>query len=123
MILKNNLFSIKEKQIVDNVYTYIIHLIPDCFIYKAHFPEIPITPGVCIIQMVKELLEDVVEKKLSISCISNAKFLSVMQPEGQTIKVILSKIKENEGVFAVQSLVSEENGVNYAKISIQAVVA
>ena len=29
---------------------------PDHLIYKAHFPGQPVTPGVCILQMIRELL-------------------------------------------------------------------
>ena len=39
-----------------------IRLLPDNVIYKAHFPEKPITPGVCIVQMAVELFARCVAK-------------------------------------------------------------
>lgn len=55
MQLKNNLYKIIRKEGVGPVVNYAIELIPSCVIYAAHFPGEPITPGVCIVQMGKEL--------------------------------------------------------------------
>ena len=50
------------------------------FIYKAHFPDEPVTPGVCIIQIAKELMEDHLKQPLDIKTIKNVKFLNVISP-------------------------------------------
>lgn len=34
----------------------VIQLLPDCAIYKAHFPGYPITPGVTLLQTALELM-------------------------------------------------------------------
>ena len=54
----NNLYHIVSKDVVDASIRYNIHLDASHFIYQAHFPDEPITPGVCIIQIAKELLEE-----------------------------------------------------------------
>ena len=46
-------------------------------IYKAHFPGNPITPGVCLLQIVTEILE----KQLEISQIKNVKFFKPVGPQ------------------------------------------
>ena len=46
---------------------------PDHLIYKAHFPGQPVTPGVCILQMLQELLSVQYDKQLFIKNIKNAK--------------------------------------------------
>ena len=33
-----------------------IHLYAEHPIYKGHFPQIPIAPGVCLVQIIKEIL-------------------------------------------------------------------
>ena len=33
-----------------------VQFLPDSPIYAAHFPEFPITPGVCLVQMALELM-------------------------------------------------------------------
>mgnify|MGYP004451969667 CR=1 FL=1 len=123
MKLKDNLFNIQEKNITEDAARYAITLNSKSVIYTAHFPGHPITPGVCVIQIVKELLEDYTGKNLSISSISNAKFLSVIQPCEQILSVTLSKVNEENGIYSLQSIISEEDGPVYAKISLKAVVA
>lgn len=49
-------------------------------IYRAHFPGSPITPGVCIIQMAVEIFEELSGRKLQITEIRDAKFLSPVVP-------------------------------------------
>ena len=79
MKLKNYLYievdTDKESQTVS------IELLRDCIIYKAHFPEQPVTPGVCIISMATELLETLSGMSLSLTEVLNAKFLAVINPD------------------------------------------
>ncbi|NLE64007.1 MAG: beta-hydroxyacyl-ACP dehydratase [Bacteroidales bacterium] len=49
-------------------------------IYQAHFKGNPITPGVCIVQIAKELAEILNGHSLMISEIKNLKFLNVIIP-------------------------------------------
>ncbi len=50
-------------------------------IYKAHFPGNPITPGVCLLQIVTEILEKQLEMEISISQIKNVKFFKPVGPQ------------------------------------------
>ena len=88
MKLKNELYLIKE---MDNN-SVSIELLRDSVIYRAHFPEQPITPGVCIIQIATELLSEMYAHMFELSRISNAKFLVVINPENT--KEVTYKIKK-----------------------------
>ena len=50
-------------------------------IYKGHFPEVPVVPGVCQMQVVKEVLSDVLKKELTLIAADNMKFMAVINPE------------------------------------------
>ena len=80
MKLLNNLYRISEREITALSARYSIVLEEKYFIYKAHFPDEPITPGVCVIQIAKELLEDYAQKRYTIKTIKNVKFLNVISP-------------------------------------------
>lgn len=80
MTLRNQLYKITGKDEADGELRYEIMLNEQHFIYRAHFPGNSITPGVCIIQIAKELLEDHLVEKLSIKNVKNVKFLSVISP-------------------------------------------
>lgn len=76
MKLQNNLYSISSAESS----SFRVDLNPECLIFKAHFPEQPITPGVCIIQIACELLNNLLEKDVTLVEVINAKFLSVINP-------------------------------------------
>ena len=78
MILKNNLYKISASNIEEKSFN--LELVPDCVIYQAHFPEQPITPGVCIIQIASELLNELLQTEYKLTTVSNAKFLAVINP-------------------------------------------
>lgn len=96
MKLKNNLYTIANKQLTGLQGSYQLSLNPDCVIYQAHFPGEPITPGVCIVQMGKEVLEDALGKDLEITLVKNVKFLSIISPlENKEITYLLKKVEES----------------------------
>ena len=118
MTLKNNLYYIQNQDNINSTFT--IELNPDCFIYKAHFPELPITPGVCIIQVAKELFSELCGATLDLESVSNAKFLSVINPE-VTSKLTYSfnkvTISEDSSQYKVSVVVADEK-TTYTKLSL-----
>lgn len=100
MQLKNNIYKIIGKEDESGVVDYTIQLIPSCFIYQAHFPGEPITPGVCIVQIGKELVEDLLTEQtshsqpLEIIKVKNVKFLSIISPN--EAKQLVCQIKKME---------------------------
>lgn len=86
MLLKNSLYTIEklEKPMEGVGGSFLLRLHPDHVIYQAHFPGEPITPGVCIVQIGKELMEELVGKSLEVARVKNVKFLSVISPMDTT---------------------------------------
>lgn len=52
-------------------------------IFKGHFPSQPVVPGVCMMQMVKELLEAQTDKVLWLRNAGQVKFLQLITPDIQ----------------------------------------
>jgi len=120
MQLKNNLYTIVHKEVEGQTNSYTIELNPSCIIYQAHFPGEPITPGVCIVQMGKELLEDLLAASLEIVKVKNVKFLSVISPkETTTIVYQMKKVERSEDGKEVKAqLVATSEEEPKAKISL-----
>lgn len=97
MILKDNLYTVAGMD-MENHRAYVT-LCRDSVIYKAHFPERPVTPGVCIVQMAVELLGLLLGRKYALLEVSNAKFLSVISPQDMP-----------QVSYAFSGLVPEEDG-------------
>ena len=58
-----------------------IELNPDHELYKGHFPQIPVAPGVCLIQAIKEILMTKFQTKLTLTEGTNIKFLILINPK------------------------------------------
>ncbi len=66
---------------------------PEHVIYKAHFPGHPITPGVCIIQVITEVLEQELGTPLELALVKNLKFISTISPvDDSTVTINLSQV-------------------------------
>lgn len=57
-----------------------LELMANHILYKGHFPEHPIVPGVCIMQLIKECVESILEKELQYQYVSSCKFLQAIDP-------------------------------------------
>lgn len=81
-MLNDNFYSILELTTTSSNKSAVfsIELDSEHIIYKAHFPNNPITPGVCIVQIAKELLSIIFKAKVEIHKIKSVKFLSPIIP-------------------------------------------
>ena len=106
MKLINSLYKVVAKNVVDSTLRYDILLDANHFIYQAHFPGEPITPGVCIIQIAKELLEEHLNQKFNIKMIKNVKFLNVISPvERPQITYVFEKMTVDDTTKTCQAQV------------------
>lgn len=88
-----------------------VHLNKDHEIFKGHFPGNPVMPGVCMIQIVKELTEGVMGKELFLSVSSNIKFMAIINPEVNPDLKLIIDITENSEEVKVKNITSFEETV------------
>ena len=115
----NNLYHIVSKDVVDASIRYNIHLDASHFIYQAHFPDEPITPGVCIIQIAKELLEEHLGIGLEIQKVKNVKFLNVISPLATpNVTYVFEKIMPDDAEKTYKVMTQVSSGeTSLAKLS------
>ena len=79
-------------------------------IFEGHFPGHPVVPGVCMMQMVKEIMEQVFKKKTNLVSAADMKFLAIINPEENTnIQAVLKyKIEENRYMTVWASLFKDD---------------
>lgn len=75
-------------------------------IFKGHFPGNPVTPGVCMMQIVKELTEEFTGKKLFLKSASNVKFMAIINPFETPELSLQLDITENETDIKVKNTTS-----------------
>jgi 3-hydroxyacyl-[acyl-carrier-protein] dehydratase len=80
-MLLDNFYTVTEKEFSAGTGSATIAIDKAHAIFGGHFPGQPVVPGVCMMQIVRELAEQFVSKKLRITEGDNLKFLSVINPE------------------------------------------
>ncbi len=60
--------------------TFRVSLNPDCSVYEGHFPEKPVSPGVCNIQMIKECAEQMTGTSLMLSNLQQCRLTTLITP-------------------------------------------
>jgi 3-hydroxyacyl-[acyl-carrier-protein] dehydratase len=80
-----------------------ISLNKDHDIFKGHFPGNPVTPGVCMMQIVKELTEEFTDSKLFLKTASNVKFMAIINPFETPDLILQLDINENEDEIKVRN--------------------
>ena len=126
MKLKNNLYKIISKEEVNSIFNYTVELKPSCVIYQAHVPGEPITPGVCIVQIGKEVIEDLLleqssaSRRLEIIKAKNIKFLSVISPnETPILTYQVRKLGFSDDKMTIETqIVVNSDDKSMAKISL-----
>ncbi|MDQ6528536.1 MULTISPECIES: 3-hydroxyacyl-ACP dehydratase [Flavobacterium] len=81
MILQDFYKILSEEKVSDSKYTITILVNEKHEVFKGHFPGNPIMPGVCMIQIIKELTESITKSSLMIQSLANVKFMALINPE------------------------------------------
>lgn len=74
-------------------------------IFKGHFPGNPVVPGVCLIQISKEILEKYSGFLTSLVQSSQVKFLAIVDPEINSKLNINLDVNEVEGLLSINAVI------------------
>jgi 3-hydroxyacyl-[acyl-carrier-protein] dehydratase len=81
-------------------------------VYKGHFPGNPVVPGVCQVQMIKELSSLALNKEIILSYSDSIKFLSMIRPSETEILTLSLDIREKEtDRWSLNAVISREDQV------------
>ena len=117
MKLINDLFEVVSTQQCEDSYQCQVKFNPEHRIYKAHFPGNPITPGVCLMQMGEEMLEQKYGKQLQLSVVKTIRFKKIVGPNDTPVYTFTKEVL-NQGVLSVDITVSDESEES-VKMSLQ----
>ena len=79
-------------------------------IFEGHFPGQPVVPGVCMMQMVKEIIEEVTQKKTNLVKAHEMKFLAIIDPQQNNIinATLKYSLEENGNMNVVAVFFKDE---------------
>jgi len=104
-MLLDTFFSVVKQESAPGFVKAWLSINKDHDLLKGHFPGKPIVPGVCMMQMITELMELRTKRNLRIKEAQNMKFLSVIDPvQNNIIEASVSFIEDNSYVSVDASL-------------------
>ncbi len=115
MLLKD-FYTVKAINTVENSTTAAITINNNHEVFKGHFPNNPVTPGVCMMQIIKEITETVVGEKLFMTSSSNVKFMAIINPEVTPDLELSIVITKNDDGYKIKN-VSKFNDTIALKLS------
>ena len=103
----NDLFFIEKITVEDDIISATLGINPDSDILKGHFPSQPVIPGACMLQIVKEVLENALNSSLQLKKADQLKFMMMIDPTN-TLTVALNMTYKNaeDGVIIITGRLS-----------------
>jgi 3-hydroxyacyl-[acyl-carrier-protein] dehydratase len=87
-------------------------------IFAAHFPNQPIVPGACLVQISKEILEHYHKNKITILNFKSLKFIKTIDPHEFPKVIFTVTISQKESDIAAQISIGFEN-IIFGKLDFQ----
>jgi len=110
MLLKN-FYKVNSLETVEHITTAAVTINKNHEVFKGHFPGNPVTPGVCMMQIIKELTEGIVSEKLFMQSSSNIKFMAIINPNKTPDLVLTLDISKIDGGYKVKNVSKFDNTV------------
>jgi 3-hydroxyacyl-[acyl-carrier-protein] dehydratase len=109
MILTGEFFSMHTLEKGDGMVKAALLWNAEHPIFQGHFPGQPVVPGVCMIQLIQETLEQALDKEVVLVSSSQVKFLHVIDPRQFPSTDLLLQYSVNEnGTYQVSSTLMKE---------------
>ena len=109
-MLLNDFFTINDKEFSATEIWAELYINADHKIFEGHFPNQPVVPGVCMMQMIKEIVEHVISKQTNLVKAAEIKFLAVINPQQNNLVHASIKMAADEtgSINIVASLFKDE---------------
>lgn len=109
-MLLNDFFTINNKEFSATEIWAELFINADHKIFEGHFPNQPVVPGVCMMQMIKEIVEHVIGKETNLEKAADMKFLAVINPQQNNLihATIKYAVDESGIINIVASLFKDE---------------
>lgn len=111
-----SLYTILSSKLINNEILAEVSLNDKHPVFEGHFPNQPILPGVFILKIIKQIIENVEDSALLMQTLSMMKFLKIVDPSThKNLYFKLSLKKENQEDISVTTLGSFKDETPFVK--------
>lgn len=108
-VLLNDFYFIDELHTENDQVSIKIRINPAHKIFEGHFPGQPVVPGVCMVQIVKELMEQHLNARLLLHKGNQLKFLQLTVPDENDVIEVSIQFRSEGNAFVTQAAFKKEN--------------
>ncbi|HEX5026035.1 MAG TPA: 3-hydroxyacyl-ACP dehydratase [Agriterribacter sp.] len=109
-MLNNDFFYTRSVNSGPGIVNATFEINPTHPIFNGHFPGQPVVPGVCMVQIIKELLEGVLGKSLQLQKADHIKFLSMIVPRtSDVLEASITYSIDGNAISVVSTLTKRES--------------
>ncbi len=113
-MLKGSFFDIATLDKANETITAVLKINVQSDIFRGHFPDRPIVPGACLLQILKEVLETALKLPIQLHKADHLKFITIINPlETSTLDLKIS-YKISGDLLQVNAHIGGP-GITYAK--------
>ena len=110
MKLLNDFFKIIAVDKLENKFTVHVEINPAHEIFKGHFPGRPVVPGVCMVQILKEIMGEIFHSDFTMKEASQLKYLAILNPlEVNSFSVEISVLDEDANAIKISGVFQQKN--------------
>ena len=109
------IYSIISKENNENNWIFKVQINQDHPIYQGHFPQEAIVPGVVLVQMLKELVESILDKKIKLKEAKSIKFIKMIYPSMVSQMEVTIVLTETDSLKVVAEFKIDE--ITYCKVT------
>jgi 3-hydroxyacyl-[acyl-carrier-protein] dehydratase len=113
-MLQGYFYTLTDRGTEGNLLKAVVALNASHEIFGGHFPGQPVVPGVCMMQIVKEVTEELTGKGLILKKADFLKFLSMINPlETNTVRIELKHTAAEDGTIKVDAQLLNDSTVYF----------
>ena len=104
-MLQGHFYNIKESSAEGNTFKMKVEFNAAHEIFKGHFPDLPVVPGVCQTQMLVEALAYMLKRPVQMKLAHHIKFLALLNPvKDKELDMEIKIDKEENGSLWVSAM-------------------
>jgi len=111
--LLSDFYQVVKTNIAGDKAVFEILINPEHPVFEGHFPGQPVVPGVCMMQMVKELTEEALSCRLRFATVQDMKFLVVIAPVKNNCVQVTLNHSRNEDLEQVNAQISNADVIHF----------
>jgi len=116
MLIKS-FYTVQDFEVDDNRIEAAVLLTVNHDVYQGHFPGHPVVPGVIQIQMLRELAEQAIGRKLFIDEVTSAKYLNMIVPDNKPLFIEIKTKLADDG-YSINGIIKNTERI-FSKVKMK----